>query len=160
MASKLGLTWKSTGGMSGTASVCHTQPPCLPLQPLNTLCVHLRRPPRVRLQVRQLASAAALDGTVDAAAVKFVRHQKTTLLELQRRAAEKAQQIMEKQVGGWGEERKREHKHSCQKNTLTRRRALRRRPSAAAAPSAPALTARPAAARPAWPSCPACSWRC
>lgn len=52
----------------------------------------------VPLQVRQLASAAAQDGTVDAAAVKFVRHQKTTLIELQRRAAEKAQQILEKQV--------------------------------------------------------------
>lgn len=50
------------------------------------------------LQVRQLASAAAQDGTVDAAAVKFVRHQKTTLIELQRRAAEKAQQILEKQA--------------------------------------------------------------
>lgn len=49
-------------------------------------------------QVRQLASAAALDGTVDAAAAKWVRHQKTTLIELQRRAAEKAQQIFGKQV--------------------------------------------------------------
>jgi len=48
--------------------------------------------------VRQLASAAALDGTVDANAAKWVRHQKTTLLELQRRAAEKAQQIFDKQV--------------------------------------------------------------
>lgn len=45
-----------------------------------------------------MASAAAQDGTVDAAAVKFVRHQKTTMIELQRRAAEKAQQILEKQV--------------------------------------------------------------
>lgn len=54
----------------------------------------------VPVQVRQLASAAAQDGTVDAAAVKFVRHQKTTLIELQRRAAEKAQQILEKQVRG------------------------------------------------------------
>lgn len=35
---------------------------------------------------------------MDAAAVKFVRFQKTTLIELQRRAAEKAQQILEKQV--------------------------------------------------------------
>lgn len=43
---------------------------------------------------------------MDAAAVKFVRHQKTTLLELQRRAAEKAQQIMEKQVGGAGGKKK------------------------------------------------------
>lgn len=51
--------------------------------------------------MRQLASAAAMDGTVDAAAAKWVRHQKTTLLELQRRAAEKAQQIFDKQVG-WG----------------------------------------------------------
>jgi hypothetical protein len=49
-------------------------------------------------QVRQLASAAAQDGTVDAAAVKFVRHQKTTMIELQRRAAEKSQQILEKQA--------------------------------------------------------------
>ncbi|KAI3432621.1 hypothetical protein D9Q98_004167 [Chlorella vulgaris] len=48
--------------------------------------------------VRQLASAAAQDGTVDAAAVKFVRHQKTTMIELQRRAAEKSQQILEKQM--------------------------------------------------------------
>ncbi len=53
--------------------------------------------------MRQLASAAALDGTVDAAAVKFVRHQKTSLIELQRRAAEKAQQILEKQASQcWG----------------------------------------------------------
>ena len=60
-------------------------------------------PPRSssrRPQVRQLASAAALDGTVDAAAAKWVRHQKTTLLELQRRAAEKAQQVFEKQASG------------------------------------------------------------
>ena len=41
---------------------------------------------------------------MDAAALKFVRFQKTTLVELQRRAAEKAQQILEKQVRGrgWG----------------------------------------------------------
>ncbi|EFN51450.1 hypothetical protein CHLNCDRAFT_140182 [Chlorella variabilis] len=31
-------------------------------------------------------------------AIKFVRHQKTTMIELQRRAAEKAQQILEKQM--------------------------------------------------------------
>ena len=35
---------------------------------------------------------------MDAAAIKFVRHQKTTMLELQRRAAEKAQQIIQKQA--------------------------------------------------------------
>ncbi|PRW61593.1 Transcription initiation factor TFIID subunit 1 isoform C [Chlorella sorokiniana] len=48
--------------------------------------------------VRQLASAAAIDGTVDAGAAKWVRHQKTTLLELQRRASEKAQQVFDKQT--------------------------------------------------------------
>ena len=50
------------------------------------------------VQVRELASAAAQDGTVDTATIKFVRHQKTTMLELQRRSAERAQEIMEKQA--------------------------------------------------------------
>jgi hypothetical protein len=52
----------------------------------------------VPVQVRSLASASAHDGTVDAATVKFVRHQKTTMIELQRRAAERAQQIFDKQA--------------------------------------------------------------
>ena len=54
------------------------------------------------VQVRGLASAQAQDGTVDSATLKFVRHQKTTMLELQRRSAERAQQIMEKQARAGG----------------------------------------------------------
>lgn len=81
---------------------CMIRPACACCSPAFP-CLPPRPPPR-RPQVRQLASAAALDGTVDAAAAKWVRHQKTTLLELQRRAAEKAQQVFEKQASArsWG----------------------------------------------------------
>lgn len=47
--------------------------------------------------VRQLANASAADGSV-AGVAKYVRHQKTTLLELQKRYRERAQEVFDRQV--------------------------------------------------------------
>ena len=47
--------------------------------------------------VRQLANASAADGS-DVGIAKYVRHQKTTLIELQKRYRERAQQIFERQT--------------------------------------------------------------
>ena len=47
--------------------------------------------------VRQLANASAADGSV-AGVSMYVRHQKTTLVELQKRYRERAQQIFQRQV--------------------------------------------------------------
>ena len=82
-----------TSMLASTPTLTPHGPPCLALAPAAAASVCF-----LLLQVRQLASAAAQDGTVEAGAAKFVRHQRTTLIELQRRAAEKAQQILEKQL--------------------------------------------------------------
>ncbi len=47
--------------------------------------------------VRQLANASAADGSV-AGIAKYVRHQKTTLIELQKRYRERAQEIFNRQM--------------------------------------------------------------
>jgi hypothetical protein len=47
--------------------------------------------------VRQLANASAADGSV-AGIAKYVRHQKTTLIELQKRYRERAQEIFNRQL--------------------------------------------------------------
>jgi hypothetical protein len=47
--------------------------------------------------VRQLANASAADGSV-AGIAKYVRHQKTTLIELQKRYRERAQEIFNRQI--------------------------------------------------------------
>jgi Protein of unknown function (DUF3591)/Bromodomain len=47
--------------------------------------------------VRQLANASAADGSV-AGIAKYVRHQKTTLIELQKRYRERAQEIFDRQM--------------------------------------------------------------
>ncbi|KAK2078921.1 hypothetical protein QBZ16_002611 [Prototheca wickerhamii] len=48
--------------------------------------------------VRQFANAAAADGVGAGSNMKFVRHQKTTLLEQQKRQRDKAQRIFDRQV--------------------------------------------------------------
>jgi hypothetical protein len=47
--------------------------------------------------VRQLAGASVADGR--GTVTKYVRHQRTTLIEIKRRQRELAQAILDKQVG-------------------------------------------------------------